>query len=62
MVLPNFGLMSMGISALCVGVFLTVKNHDEKRKFRCKKCGETNMHTKAGRIYCKNGHRVIFDK
>ncbi|HMK59901.1 MAG TPA: TFIIB-type zinc finger domain-containing protein [Dissulfurispiraceae bacterium] len=62
MVLPNLGLMSMGITALFVGLFLTVKDHEEKSKFRCKKCGETDMHTNAGRIYCKNGHRVIVDK
>jgi tartrate dehydratase beta subunit/fumarate hydratase class I family protein len=57
-VLPNMGLLSMGVTVLCIGAVLTVKDHAKKQMLKCKKCGETKMRTKGGHIFCKNGHRV----
>ncbi|MGO9377475.1 MAG: hypothetical protein ACLPN1_13940 [Dissulfurispiraceae bacterium] len=62
MVLPHLGLLSMGITALCIGTVLSAKEHTNKRMFKCKKCGEMKMHTKRGQIFCKNGHRVKMDE
>lgn len=58
MILPNLGLLSMGIMALCVGTVLSVREHTGKHMLKCKKCGESKMLTKDGKIFCKNGHRI----
>ena len=58
MVLPNMGLLSMGVTVLCIGAVLSVKEQFKKQMIKCAKCGETKMRTRGGQIYCKNGHRV----
>ncbi len=52
------GLLSMGITVLCIGAVLSVKEQFKKQMLKCTKCGETKMRTKGGQIFCKNGHRV----
>lgn len=58
MVLPNMGLLSMGVMVLCIGAVLSVKENFKKPMLKCKKCGETKMRTRGDTIFCKNGHRV----
>jgi len=57
-VLPNMGLLSMGVTVLCIGAVLSVKKQFTKSMIKCTKCGETKMRTRGGQIFCKNGHRV----
>jgi exosome complex RNA-binding protein Csl4 len=58
MVLPNMGLLTMGVTVLCVGAVLSIKEQLKKPMLKCTKCGETEMRTRSGQIFCKNGHRV----
>ncbi len=58
MVLPNMGLLTMGVTVLCVGAVLSIKEQLTKPMIKCTKCGETKMRTRGGQIFCKNGHRV----
>jgi hypothetical protein len=62
MVLPNMGLLSMGVTALCIGAVLSVKDQFKKKMTKCNKCGATSMRTRGGQIYCKNGHRVTIEE
>jgi hypothetical protein len=62
MVIPNFELLSLGMAMLCVGAVLTHRDKREKQLFKCPKCGAKEMRAKAGRIICKNGHRVTIQE
>ncbi|HTZ18764.1 MAG TPA: hypothetical protein VMB78_10040 [Dissulfurispiraceae bacterium] len=61
MILPSIALFSIGAAALCIGTFMSVKDHADKQ-MKCKKCGTREMHATAGNIVCKNGHRIKIEK
>ncbi len=60
MISPNFGLLSVGVIALCLGTFLSVKEQ-ERKQFKCPKCGSTKMKAKDGDLFCNKGHLITID-
>ena len=60
-VLPDIGLLSVGAIALCVGTVMSVKGRADKQ-LKCGKCGAKEMRARAGKIVCKNGHRIVIEK
>lgn len=55
MLLPNIGILSMWITALCAGIALSVEDQAKKRLGKCNKCVATTCTAGMAILFARTG-------